>query len=253
LFRKIDVNDSGTISFDEFESYLGTTVHEIGPRKKAFAGSRPIGYSGHRRKQSYYDSVGKASSNLVSTAIKEIICDKASSITDLFKKFDTNGDGVLSRDELRAGFVRMKLGLNLAQIDAMYDEIRKPNQQGIVELTELSKWLDGIDFVSVTMNSPTASPKSAWEVPESYTPDASPKSSFQPKNSAALRNEINSKSQTASFTTRSNIGASTNGPGSFALSRFPAPAATRAPTGNAPRRFHSSSQYRQQHSLLRLA
>jgi Ca2+-binding EF-hand superfamily protein len=244
LFDVLDTNGSGTISYSEFCGYLGGQAeYDLGPRKTEAYGSRPTGYTGHRRKQSYYDSVGKASSNMVSTAVKQIVAGKASSITSLFNQLDANGDGILQRKELRAGFDQMRLGLNATQIDAIYDELVKPSQDGLVRIGQLTAWLEGVDFVSVTL--------AASAEPESNSPLASPKTSFSGE-SAPLHNVINGDTSPL-VKTRSglaNAGA--------IISKSPSPtkrflgSSASSPSPDA-RRYHSSSQYRGQHQHLRLA
>jgi Ca2+-binding EF-hand superfamily protein len=178
LFRKIDTSGDGKIEFDEFSAYLSQHAEfQAGPRKKQYAGSRPVGYAGHRRKQSIYDSTGMSSSCKVSTRVKEAVAQHVKTIAELFIKLDTNGDGIIQRQEMRDGLGAMNLGLNWDQIDAVHDEIAKSSEYGnIVRLEELQRWLKDVDLIRVTLpmtiaTSPIKNPAQAWALstsPQSY-------------------------------------------------------------------------------------
>merc|ERR1719231_1201692 len=130
-------------------------AHNVQPTKKTF-GSRPVGYSGHRRKQSYYDNVGRSSSNKVPTAVKQAIFDKTSSIEGLFKALDVNNDGIISKEEMLHGFGSMKLGLKDQQITSIYDELQRESKRADhkIDMKAFSAWLADVAKGFVVMNLP---------------------------------------------------------------------------------------------------
>jgi Ca2+-binding EF-hand superfamily protein len=77
-------------------------------------------------------------------------------IGEIFKIFDDNGDGSLSEQEIRDGFVRHGRMLSDEDIDEMIDEWDKDGD-GSIDMEELSRLMAGTVSLSSSSSSSSSS------------------------------------------------------------------------------------------------
>ena len=80
-------------------------------------------------------------SNLsVSQQIGEALADNGARVMDLFREWDTNGDGSVDKKEFRENMVKLGLEVDKKEIDALFDSWDKDGG-GSLDYKELGKLL----------------------------------------------------------------------------------------------------------------
>ena len=73
--------------------------------------------------------------------IKEALQKNADRVLDLFREWDANGDGQVSKKEFRKAMPLLGIDLPVKAIDELFDQ-HDPDKSGVMELNELQKMLD---------------------------------------------------------------------------------------------------------------
>jgi len=138
IFRQLDQDDSGTIDFKELNRALkrAPSVPGIGrqrapPTRKEQKKTRCLGAVLKSLKGKVDEQADIAQQLALALAMNW------TKVIDLFNEFDSDGDGVLTRKELRAALGDDGVGVTWAAVDRLFDFIDK-NKDGEVTLKEFA-------------------------------------------------------------------------------------------------------------------
>jgi Ca2+-binding EF-hand superfamily protein len=128
LMRAIDTNRDGRISYSEFVD----VVYNNNGGSSGGSGSRPLG-----RGASASLSSGPSASNtdILDAALRDMIRDASwhseSKLRDLFREFDRDDSGRITRAQFRKAFARMGLRASTVDVDRLVDRLDKDNSGDI--------------------------------------------------------------------------------------------------------------------------
>ena len=122
----MDPSGTGQISYSDFKA----AAKEAGPNR--FNATQVFGY------QFADPRTPRAQIQYMSDVLRDQIYDSFDSLQTAFNQFDTNGDGVLSREEFREGLHGMDIGLSDLDIDMVIKEADEDGN-GVIDYNEFSE------------------------------------------------------------------------------------------------------------------
>ena len=152
LFETFDPDGTGTITFDELHTLL-RRGNEVELDAKLLAGGAGVietesanlfalrgGLLGEKQTSSLLRGVDLDESKPVAEQLRETLAQHAVRVIDLFREWDKDGDGTVSKREFRKAMPLLGLDVPRAEVDALFDSW-DPDRSGSVELAELSRML----------------------------------------------------------------------------------------------------------------
>ncbi|KAL1500527.1 hypothetical protein AB1Y20_013183 [Prymnesium parvum] len=140
LFRSFDPDNTGTIELRELQSALRGQKGAGGEAKDA----KGKGRNGRARVKHSMQILGKPLENTdgmddgqVVEVLREALSKEAQRVIDLFKEWDDNSDGVISRQEFHAGMVLLGLEASTKVVDRLFD-LFDPNRSGEIDYKEFA-------------------------------------------------------------------------------------------------------------------
>ena len=145
LFTLLDADGSGSIDYRELNKKLRKDALQLGSRNKSPLRKR----SGSPSKSTSFtlgdvdgDGDGQVDSDEMVAALKKALRENATRIIDLFKEWDEDGDGTVSKKEFRKAMPMLGLEVPALEVDALFDSW-DPDGSGMLELKELTRVLKG--------------------------------------------------------------------------------------------------------------
>ena len=103
-------------------------------------GARIPGYAGLRRRDSLDMSVGVSSAGQVPSKVRLAFAECRESLSELFARIDSNGNGQLDKKELVDELLDMELGLSVAECEGIFSVIAKGG-----EFITLEGWMEFVE------------------------------------------------------------------------------------------------------------
>lgn len=139
--------NTGKITQAEFKSFLQEHGNfDVQPRKSPEVGNRMVGYSGHRRLSQNYASVGKSPAKIVSASVRQRIAGKGQDFKAFFSEMDTNSDGILQFEELKAGLLLVDGDMNEDQIKAIHKEMTWKTPDNLIKIDDFCSWMNEMEL-----------------------------------------------------------------------------------------------------------
>ena len=150
LFDSWDADGSGEIAFAEMHALLRQGADPHAPPKEqsppdAPEQQQPKPKAGKRRTSHFAPSVlsldiDEASQKGVAEQIREALAANAVRVVDLFREWDADRSGSVSKKEFRKAMPHLGLDVPKAEVDALFDQW-DPDGSGSIEIGELNRIL----------------------------------------------------------------------------------------------------------------
>ena len=153
LFESFDPDGSGTIELGELNALLrrGGEVRLDSSLEPGAAGAIVLeSKAKHALRKGKLKTGGTkvlaavklqaGSGQSIQEQLREALSANAVRVVDLFKEWDTDGDGTVSKKEFRKAIPALGLDVPRAEIDALFDQF-DPDGSGDIALSELNKML----------------------------------------------------------------------------------------------------------------